>query len=370
MTTDGLDRGRIGAADVAALASIGAGAIHAAAAGVHAENPTLSRLFVLTAAAQILVGLLLLLRRGRLAAVASSANARAVAAWAIAWTTGISWIDGLSTPSHHSSPTPRAPASACSAAVAAAVAVGPPHDDCSPRQPRGARRRPRRAERGGDDGRGDERAQPRRDRRPHPHGRRRRNRQRHRGAHAHAGPREHGPYPHLRAGSQRAHALLRAATAGHAHDEATEPAAWRGHGPGTRRRRSTSPASPASAPSSRRGPRRSSATHCVTCRRSPTSRRCPPSATGRSATPAPVSSTTSTSATSNDDKILDPTAPESLVFQVDGDGARSCRRCSSPVARRSTIPSWSTSAGRSCSGTSTTTCAGRSTTTASRRSSA
>ena len=87
---------RIGAADVAALASIGAGAIHAAAAGIHAENPTLSRLFVLTAAAQILVGLVLLLRRGRVAAVATVARQRRrrrrLGRHPHA---GISWIDGL-----------------------------------------------------------------------------------------------------------------------------------------------------------------------------------------------------------------------------------------------------------------------------------
>ena len=82
--------------DVAALSSIGAGAIHAAAAGIHAENPTLSRLFVLTAAAQILVGMVLLLRRGRIAAGATVlVNAGAVTAWVVTRTTGISWIDGL-----------------------------------------------------------------------------------------------------------------------------------------------------------------------------------------------------------------------------------------------------------------------------------
>ena len=47
------------------IASLGAGAIHAAAVGVHAEHPTLSRLFVAVAAAQILVGLATLLRGGR-----------------------------------------------------------------------------------------------------------------------------------------------------------------------------------------------------------------------------------------------------------------------------------------------------------------
>src|SRR5262245_59636559 len=44
------------------LASIGAGAIDAAAVGIHAEHPTLSRLFVAVAAAQILTGLATLAR--------------------------------------------------------------------------------------------------------------------------------------------------------------------------------------------------------------------------------------------------------------------------------------------------------------------
>ena len=39
----------VSAAQIGGLASMGAGAIHAAAAGVHAEHATLSRLFVVTA---------------------------------------------------------------------------------------------------------------------------------------------------------------------------------------------------------------------------------------------------------------------------------------------------------------------------------
>ena len=87
---------RLGAIHLAGLASLGAGAIHAAAAGVHAENPTLSRLFVATAAAQLVAGLLLLVRGGRVVAGATAlVNAGAVVAWAVTRTTGISWIDGL-----------------------------------------------------------------------------------------------------------------------------------------------------------------------------------------------------------------------------------------------------------------------------------
>ena len=78
------------------LASIGAGAIHAAAAGVHAEHATLSRLFVAVAVAQILVGLVTLLRGGRAVAVAAAlVNGGAVVAWIVTRVSGISWIEGL-----------------------------------------------------------------------------------------------------------------------------------------------------------------------------------------------------------------------------------------------------------------------------------
>lgn len=81
---------------VAAVASFGAGAIHAAAAGIHAEHPQLARLFVLCAAAQLGLGLWAAVRPSRLAAIGTSAlNAAAVVAWLATRITGISWIDGL-----------------------------------------------------------------------------------------------------------------------------------------------------------------------------------------------------------------------------------------------------------------------------------
>jgi hypothetical protein len=97
------DRGTIAAASsvgwlaaLQGLASIGAGAIHAAAAGIHAEHPTLSRLFVAVAAAQILVGLVALVRGGRVVAAALAlVNGGAVAAWVVTRVSGISWIEGL-----------------------------------------------------------------------------------------------------------------------------------------------------------------------------------------------------------------------------------------------------------------------------------
>ncbi len=81
---------------VAAVASIGAGAIHAAAAGVHAEHPQLARLFVLCSVFQLGTGLWALVQPRRLAAVAlAGVNAIAVGGWLITRIAGVSWIDGL-----------------------------------------------------------------------------------------------------------------------------------------------------------------------------------------------------------------------------------------------------------------------------------
>lgn len=81
---------------VAALASVGAGAIHCAVAGVHAEHVTLARLFVLTGVVQIAVGAWNLSRPGRLATWAMVVvNLIAVGAWATSRVTSVWWIDGL-----------------------------------------------------------------------------------------------------------------------------------------------------------------------------------------------------------------------------------------------------------------------------------
>ena len=99
------------------LASLGAGAIHAAAVGIHAEHVTLSRLFVAVAAAQILVGLATLLRGGRAVAVATAVvNGGAVVAWIVTRVSGISWIEGL-----EQSEAPRFADSVCAALGALAV---------------------------------------------------------------------------------------------------------------------------------------------------------------------------------------------------------------------------------------------------------
>lgn len=87
---------RTAALGLAAAASIGAGAIHCIAAGVHAEHVTLSRLFILAGVAQILVGAWALRGSRRASSMAIVAvNAIAVGAWAVSRTTGVSWIPGL-----------------------------------------------------------------------------------------------------------------------------------------------------------------------------------------------------------------------------------------------------------------------------------
>ena len=60
---------------VAALASLGAGAVHAAATGIHAEHPQLARIFVVMTVLQLSVGLWALVRPNRLAAGAVVAGA-------------------------------------------------------------------------------------------------------------------------------------------------------------------------------------------------------------------------------------------------------------------------------------------------------
>ncbi len=81
---------------VAGIASLGAGAVHAAAVGVHAEHPRLAQLFVVLAAAELGAGLWALLRPHRLAAWAVvGVNALAVGGWLATRLTGISWIEGL-----------------------------------------------------------------------------------------------------------------------------------------------------------------------------------------------------------------------------------------------------------------------------------
>jgi hypothetical protein len=97
-TAVGSDSGsrRLPGIAVAALASIGAGAVHGAATGIHAEHRQLAQLFVLLTVAQLGTGLWALVRPVRAAAIAVvAANSLAVGGWLLTRLTGISWIDGL-----------------------------------------------------------------------------------------------------------------------------------------------------------------------------------------------------------------------------------------------------------------------------------
>jgi hypothetical protein len=85
-----------GALRAAAVASLGAGAIHATAAGAHSEHRGAVVAFALTAALQLGWGALALVRSGRLVSLAGAAvNAGALAGWLLAKTTGVGFIDGL-----------------------------------------------------------------------------------------------------------------------------------------------------------------------------------------------------------------------------------------------------------------------------------
>jgi hypothetical protein len=81
---------------VAALASIGAGAIHATAAGAHSEHKAAVVAFVLTAAFQIGWGVVALVRPARwVSVVGVVGNTAAIGGWLIAKTSGISFVTGL-----------------------------------------------------------------------------------------------------------------------------------------------------------------------------------------------------------------------------------------------------------------------------------
>jgi hypothetical protein len=81
---------------VAAMASIGAGVIHAAAIGVHSEHKQAVIAFTVVAAVQLAWGIGVLLTSNRWVVVAGAvANAAFFAGWVMAKTSGISFVDGL-----------------------------------------------------------------------------------------------------------------------------------------------------------------------------------------------------------------------------------------------------------------------------------
>lgn len=88
--------GELGWLAVAGGASLGAGAIHAAAIGVHSEHHQAVVAFTVVAAIQLGWGAVALARPGRLLlALGALAHAGALAGWVLAKLDGISFIDGL-----------------------------------------------------------------------------------------------------------------------------------------------------------------------------------------------------------------------------------------------------------------------------------
>jgi hypothetical protein len=107
-------------AQIAGLASVGAGAIHLAAAGIHAEHPALARIFVLMGAVQVITGLCLALSGRRVAAAAVVlVGIAAVGGWVLTRTTGISWVQGLEDAEH-----PQFADTVCASLAAIGLALG------------------------------------------------------------------------------------------------------------------------------------------------------------------------------------------------------------------------------------------------------
>ena len=81
---------------IAGLASIAAGAIHGGAIGLHAEHPQLARIFIVMTLLQLAWGITILLRPQHwLLPIGVIVNGAAVGGWALTRIFGISWIDGL-----------------------------------------------------------------------------------------------------------------------------------------------------------------------------------------------------------------------------------------------------------------------------------
>jgi hypothetical protein len=112
---------RSGGIVVAAMASFGAGAIHAAAAGAHAEHRQAVIAFTVIAVLQLGWGAAALARPTRTVVLSGALlNAGLVAGWAVAKTSGISFVDGLETAEAIQTADGLAAGLALAAAVAAA----------------------------------------------------------------------------------------------------------------------------------------------------------------------------------------------------------------------------------------------------------
>ena len=81
---------------IPAIASAGAAVLHAAATGIHTEHPALTRIFITLAVAQVVAAVLGFIRSGRFPiAVLVGVNGFAFVGWLVTRLTGISWIGGL-----------------------------------------------------------------------------------------------------------------------------------------------------------------------------------------------------------------------------------------------------------------------------------
>jgi hypothetical protein len=112
--------GALGWFAVIGAASLGAGAIHAAAIGVHAEHRQAVVAFTIVAVIQLGFGAVALARPGRVVLMLGAiANVACIAGWILAKTNGISFIDGLDVPE----PPQMADSLAAGLALLAVVAV-------------------------------------------------------------------------------------------------------------------------------------------------------------------------------------------------------------------------------------------------------
>ena len=96
VTAEAPGRSRPAPLALAGMASLGAGAIHAAAIGVHSEHRSAVVAFTVIAALQVAWGALALTRGGRIVALTGAlVSGAALVGWILAKTTGIGFVAGL-----------------------------------------------------------------------------------------------------------------------------------------------------------------------------------------------------------------------------------------------------------------------------------
>ena len=112
---------------VAAVASVAAGSVHAAAAGAHADDRTLAALFAVAAVAQIAWAGWLFARPDRLSLLGGvTLHAGVLAVWALSRTVGIDAVGGLADPQDVSFQDGATVALEVVAVIAAVIALRPP----------------------------------------------------------------------------------------------------------------------------------------------------------------------------------------------------------------------------------------------------